>query len=171
MGDEPWRPGGIGRLEHFVARPGIVVPAAIGLEIHRRQLPDLSAVIDARFETARLFLRTHFQPVLQEDHAGVDNRLLDGGRGLEEPTRLFFGAETHDTLDTSAIVPAAVEDHDLARCRQVRDVALYVHLRLFALAGGGQGNHAEYAWTDPLGDGLDRSALAGAVPSFEQDAD
>ena len=34
--DMPRRPGGVGGLEHVVARARIVVPAAVGLEVHRR---------------------------------------------------------------------------------------------------------------------------------------
>ena len=33
---------------------------------------------------------------------------------LEEPVGLLLGAEAHDPLDAGAVVPAAVEDHDLA---------------------------------------------------------
>ena len=36
------------------------------------------------------------------------------GDRLEEPVGLLVGAEAHDPLDAGAVVPAAVEDHDLA---------------------------------------------------------
>ena len=38
------------------------------------------------------------------------------------------GTEAHDPFDTAAVVPAAVEDHDLAGGREVRNVPLHVHL-------------------------------------------
>ena len=50
-------------------------------------------------------------------------------------------------------------------------VALKVHLRLLALGRRRQGNHAKYARTDTLGDGLDRAALAGTIAPLENDAD
>ena len=43
---------------------------------------------------------------------------------------------------------------------KVRDVALHVHLRLLALGGRGQRDDAEHPGADPLGDRLDRPALA-----------
>ena len=50
-------------------------------------------------------------------------------------------------------------------------VALHVHLRLLALGRRGQRDDAEDARAHPLGDRLDRPALAGAVAPFEDDAD
>ena len=55
------------------------------------------------------------------------------GRDLEEPSGLLGRAEAHHPLDPGTVVPAAVEDDDLAGRREVRDVALDVHLRLLAL--------------------------------------
>src|SRR5262249_4886470 len=75
--DVPWRPRRIRRREHVVAGPRIVVPAAVRLEIHRRQLPRLPAVVDAPLEPPRLLFRAHLEPVLQQDDAGVDHQLLE----------------------------------------------------------------------------------------------
>src|SRR5215475_13898310 len=40
-GEVPGRPRGVGGGEHRVPGPGVVVPAAVGLQVHVRQLPDL----------------------------------------------------------------------------------------------------------------------------------
>src|SRR4030095_13550575 len=48
----PWGELEIGGCEHFVAGARIVVPAAIGLQIHRRELPDLARIVDAVLQTA-----------------------------------------------------------------------------------------------------------------------
>jgi hypothetical protein len=64
----------------------------------------------------------------------------------------------------------AIEDHDLARCRQMAYVALQIHLRLLPLGRRGQRHDAEDARTDALGDRLDRPTLAGAVAALEDDA-
>ena len=93
------------------------------------------------------------------------------GTPCRKRLRLLLGAEAHHALDAGAVVPAAVEDHDLAGRRQVRDVALDVHLRLLALGRRRQRDDAEHARADALGDRLDRAALAGAVAAFEHDAD
>src|SRR5262249_36157523 len=82
---------------------------------------------------------------------------------------LFFGTKTHHILDAGAVVPTAVEDDDFAGCGKMRDVALEVDLRFFAIGRCRQRNHAEYAWTDPAGDRLDGAALAGRVTPLEHD--
>jgi hypothetical protein len=76
-------------------------------------------------------------------------------------------AETHYVLDASPVVPTAIEDHDLARRRKMREVALKVYFRLLAVGRRRQRHHPEYAGADPLGDGLDRAALPGGIASFE----
>src|SRR5262249_59780181 len=98
MGDKPWRPRRVGGLEHFVARAGIVIPSAVRLQVHRRELPDLSPVIDTRFKPPRLFFWTHLEPVFDECDARLHHRLLDSGNGLQEPARLFLGATAPNPL-------------------------------------------------------------------------
>ena len=93
------------------------------------------------------------------------------GRELEEPPMLLGRAEAHDVFDAGAVVPAAVEDHDLAAGRKVLDVALDVHLALLAVRRRGQGDDAKDARAHPLGDRLDGSALAGSVATLENDDD
>src|SRR6185436_17029331 len=55
--------------------------------------------------------------------------------------------------------------------RQVREVALEVHLALLAVARRGPRHPAEHARTDALGDGLDRTALDRPVAPIDHDAD
>ncbi len=108
---------------------------------------------------------------LIEDDPGLDHGPLDGRCLLEEPLGLLGRAEAHDPLDAGAVVPAAIEDDDLAGSREVLDVALDVHLRLLALRRRRQGHDLEDARADPLGDALDGAALAGGVTALEHDAD
>ena len=97
----------------------------------------------------------------------VDDVLLDHRAQLEKPFVLLLGAEPHHVLDAGAVVPAAVEDHDLAGRREVRHVALHVHLALLAVRRRRQRHEAEDARADALGDRLDRAALAGGVAPLE----
>ena len=157
--DVPRRPCGVGRGEHRVPRPRVVVPAAVRLQVHVRQLPDLPRVVDPALQAAGLLVGADLEPVLDQQDPGVDHRLLEGRHQLEEPLGLLRRAEAHHPLDARAVVPAAVEDHDLACGREVRDVALHVHLGLLALGRGGQGDHPEHPRADPLGDPLDRAPL------------
>src|SRR5271165_1368440 len=110
----PGRPGRVCRLEHVVASAGVIVPAAVGLQVHRRELPDLARIADARFKPPRLLLRVHLEPVFYQENAGLDDRLLELRRDLEEAPDLIHRAEFHYALDAGAVVPAAVKDHDLA---------------------------------------------------------
>jgi hypothetical protein len=82
---------------------------------------------------------------------------------------LVVGAEAHHALDAGAVVPGAVEQHDLARRRQVLHVALEVPLAALELGGLLQRDHARAARVQVLHEALDRAALAGGVAALEQD--
>src|SRR5207244_4985931 len=134
------------------------------------QLPYRPRIIDPALRPLSLFIGADLEPVLHEQDAVIDHRLLNRGYQLEEPPGLFLGTETHDPLDPGTVVPAAVEDDDLAGRRKVRKVALHVHLRLLAFRRRGQRNDPEHARADALGYRLNRPALTGRVSTFEHDA-
>ena len=100
--------------QHQVARPRELVPALVGFEIHRAQLPLPDRIVDARHEAPFLLLLADLEPDLDQPDAAIDDELLDDRAELEEALVLLGRAEAHDVLDAGAIVPAAVEDHDLA---------------------------------------------------------
>jgi hypothetical protein len=91
--------------------------------------------------------------------------------GTEELLVLLGRTEPHHLLDSCAVVPTAVEQNDLAGCRKMRHIALEVPLRALAVIGCGQRHHATNPRIELLTDALDRAALAGGIPSFEQDQD
>ncbi len=109
------------------------------------------------------------EPVFDELDAGAHQHLFELGHGAEELLVLVVGAKAHHAFDARAVVPAAVEQHDLTRCRQVRRIALEVPLRALAVVRRGQGGHAAHARVEPLRDALDHATLAGGVAAFEQD--
>ena len=170
MGHEPRCPGGIRCLEHVVARLGVIIPAGVRLEVHRRQLPQLAAIIDAVLQAPGLLFGADFKPVLDEDDPRLDHDLFEHGHTGQKLVHLLVRAEAHDPLDPGAVVPAAVEDHHFARSGQVAQIALQVHLGFLSLGRCGQCHHAEHPWADTLGDGLDGATLAGTVTAFEDDA-
>ncbi|MNH22050.1 hypothetical protein D3C79_818900 [compost metagenome] len=61
-----------------------------------------------------LLFGADFQPVLDEDDAGLDQHLFEQRGHRQEFFRLVVGAEAHYPLDPGAVVPAAVEDHHFA---------------------------------------------------------
>ncbi len=110
---------------------------------------------------------TSSQNLIEQD-AGVDDVLLDLRAELEEALGLLLRAEAHHGLDAGAVVPAAIEDHDLAGRGEVRHVALDVHLALLAVG------RARAARRSRNTRGLTRSvialmraALAGGVAPLE----
>ena len=116
-----------------------------------------SSVIENQYLTRRMPERT--------EHA------LELGDVAEELLDLALGGEAHHPLDAGAVVPRAVEEHDLAAGGQVGDVALEVPLGLLALGRGGERDGADDAGVEALGDALDDAALAGAVAALEDDDD
>jgi hypothetical protein len=111
------------------------------------------------------------EPVLDHLDAGAHQHLFELGHGAEELFILLVRAEAHHAFDAGAVVPAAVEQHDLAGGGQVCHVALEVPLGAFAVVGRGQRRHAADARVQALRDALDHAALAGSVASFEDDDD
>src|SRR6185312_2168444 len=100
--------------------------------------------LDPRLEAALLLLLADFEPELDQDDAALDGEFLDLRAQFEKALVVFGRAKAHDIFDAGAIVPAAVEDHDLAAGRKLLDVALQKHLALLAVGRRGQGDDAEY---------------------------
>ena len=136
-GDEPRRPGGIGGGEHGVAGSGIFIPAVERLNVHRRELPDFTPVVDAIPQTALLLLRRDLQPVLEQNNARFDHAALHHRRAVEELLHLLRRTKAHHPFDAGAVIPAAIENHDFAGRREMLDIALKVKLAFFALGGRG----------------------------------
>ncbi len=82
------------------------------------------------------------------------------------------GAEAHHALDAGAVVPAAVEDHDLAARREVLACSAGCTSEVFSRSdGGGERDDAKHARADALRDRLDEPALAGGIAPLEHDDD
>ncbi len=146
-------------------------PSFLGDEISARPRRDQGSGTFPKSRHAAHPLSSALEPVLEENDPLVDHDLLEGRRELEEALRLLLGGEAHHALDAGAVVPAAVPDHDLTRRRDVGHVPFQVHLALLALGRRGQRDDPKHARAHPLGDRLDRPALAGTVAALEEDAD
>ncbi len=82
---------------------------------------------------------------------------------------LVFRTKFHDAFDTRTVVPAAVENHDLACRGKMLDVALKIELGLLPLRWRRQRDHAKDTWAHSFGNALDDSALAGGITPLEDD--
>src|SRR4029077_15673647 len=76
--------------------------------------------------------------------------------------------EAHNVFHAGAVVPAAIENHDLAGGGKEFHVALDEHLALLPIGRRVEGDGSKHAWTDFFGNGLNRASLAGGVAPFEQ---
>src|SRR3984885_15418770 len=165
----PRRLGDVRALEHDLLGLGVGLPAAPRFEVHRRKFPLLERVVDAHEKAHVLLVVGDREPVFDQHDPRTHEQALEVGYGLEEVLVLFVGAEAHHPFDASAVVPAAVEQHDLAGGRQVRYVALEVPLRALALGWRGQRHGAADARVETLRHALDRAALARGVATLEDD--
>ena len=170
--DVPWRPWCVGGLDHALVGRRVIPPAPHQFSVHRAQLPVLHRVVDPGLEPAPLLLLADVEKVFaQEDAVADDHLLLDHGNHLHEPFVLLVCAEAHYSLDPGPIVPRAVEEDDLARRRELRDVALDVDLALLAVGGGRQGHVPEDARARAFGDQADHTTLTCRVPALENHND
>ncbi len=138
----PGGDGAVAAVEHLGDGGGVVVPAGEAVDVGLAELPLLQRVALALEELAQLLGAADGEPELDEDDAVLHQHVLELGELGEEAGALRGRAPAEDVLDDGAVVPGAVEEHHLARGRQVRDVALEVPLAALDVGGGGEGDAA-----------------------------
>src|SRR5829696_6139027 len=118
-----------------------------------------------------LLLLPDLKPQLDQDDAGLDEPTFELGHVLEKPFDVFLFCVAHDALDTGAIVPAAIEDHDFAAGRKMFDITLQEELCPVTFGRRAQRDDAEGSQTDSFRHPPNQAALAGRVAAFENDDD
>ena len=99
----------------------------------------LEGVVEAVLEPALLLLVADREPVLESMIPSSTS--IRSKRALaQEPAVLLVGAKPHHPLDPGPVVPAAVEQDDLAPGGELGHVALEVPLRRLPLGRGRQGH-------------------------------
>src|SRR5438552_4585558 len=157
----------IGSREKHVPGPRVVIPPPVRFQVHGAELPTLAGIGHALVESPCLLLLTDFEPVFHQDDSIVCDETLEGRADAQEPLILLLRAESHDVLDARPVIPAPVEDHDLAGSRKMRNETLHVHLRLLTLGWRRQSENLEYARAHSLRYGFDDATFSGRVPSLE----
>ncbi len=165
--DPPRRFGNVRALQHHFLRLRVRFPAAPAFQIHRAQLPLLQRIENAVLEADFLLFVGDREPVFDDLDAAAHEHFFELGHRTEELFVFVVGAEIHHALDARAVVPAAVEQHHFAACRQMLRVALEIPLRAFAVVRRGQRRDAAHARIQTLRDALDRAALAGRIAALE----
>ena len=167
--DPPWRLRNVGAPEHDFFGFGVEFPTLAGFKIHGAEFPLFEGIVDPGAEAKLLFLVRNREPIFYHLDAGTDQHFFEFGHRAEELLVFVIAAKAHHPLDAGPVIPTAVEEHDLAGRRQVRDVALEIPLGLFAVGGRRQGGHAANPGIQVLGDPLDDAALAGGIPALADD--
>src|SRR5262249_51343626 len=156
-------PGRLGRMraqEHLVLRARVLDPAGAGFEVHRAELPAPQRILGALLEAALLLGVADREPVLAQDDPLAHEHALELGARAQELAVLVVRAEAHHVLDAGAVVPGAIEEHDLPGPGQVAYVALEVPLRALAVRRRPERDDCRSARVERLDDALDRAALA-----------
>src|SRR5579863_3475061 len=139
----------------------------LGGVIHRADLPLLQRVLATLAQPLRLFFMADVEVVLEDESARAHQQLFEVRHRPEERLVLLRSAEVHDWLDAGAVVPAAIEQHDLLRRWQVAHVPLEVPLGLLAVTRLARRHDPRLARTQMLDDALDGAVLTGAVATLE----
>ena len=158
-------------LQHLLSRLGVIVVSVSRGEVDGGKLPPLERVVEPFPKPLLLLFLVCAQPVFEQQNAVIDEHFLERRDLAQELLDLLVGGEAHHLFDTRAIVPAAVEQHDLARRRQMRDVALEIPLARFGFGGLAERNDMALARVELFGHRADRPALARRIASLKQHDD
>ena len=112
-----------------------------------------------------------FQPNLDQHDAAIDDIFLDLRTELQEALVLMLAANPMTYSTPARLYQLRSKITISPAAGNCCDVALHEHLGLFAVGGRRQRHHAKDTRADAFGEGLDRAALAGRIPSLEHDDD
>ena len=111
------------------------------------------------------------QPVLEQQDPVLDQQLFKARSLRQERGDLIGLGIAHHLFDSGAVVPAAIEQHDLSARREVRDITLEVPLTTFGFRGFLQSHHTRTTWIQVLHKPFDGAPLARRIPPFKNNHD
>ncbi len=167
--DEPRSALGIGRLQHHVSCARVVVPAVPRFQVHGAKFPLLDGIADACLKATLLLFLADLEPILDQNDSSSHDLLFEEWADIEKTLVLLPSTESHHIFDASTVVPATVEDDNLASRWEVLEISLHIHLCSFAIRWSRQRNLAKHSRADALSDGSDRAALPRRIAAFEYD--
>ena len=141
------------------------------LFIDRADLPLLQRVFASVGQAFLLLGAVDIEIVFDDFHIRLRQHLLEDRHRAQKLVILGLRAEAHDMLHTGAVIPAAVEDHDFPRRRQMRDIALKIPLCGLYVGWLRQRHDADVPRGEMLGNALDGAVLPRAVAAFQDDED
>ena len=163
----PRRTPGRGALDHVADGLRVGIPLLPVAPVFLGDLEALELGLLALLEALQLLLVAHLQPELDDDGAGLHQRVLevvDLGIG---PQPVGFGTEALDTLDQHAAVPGAVEDRDPSDPRHVAPETPQIGLRALFVGRCRNRDDLVLAGIHRLDDTADAATLASGIRALE----
>ncbi len=118
-----------------------------------------------------LFCIRNREPVFDQDDARAHPHSFEFRAGPEKLAVILVRAKAHDPFNAGPVVPAAIQQDDFTRSRQVSNVALEIPLCPLALGRCRQGDDAANATAEMLRDALYDATFTGRVAAFEDNDD
>ncbi len=168
---EPGREVGVGCLEHHVAGFAVSRVLLAGFDVDRREFETFGGIFGAFPEAFLLFNLIDAEPVFDQDNAVSGNQAFESRTVNQELRGLIGRTEAHNGFDTSAVVPAAIEQDEFAGAGKVFGVALEIPLAAFAITRFWQRDRAHVAVVERTFDGFDHAALTGRIAAFKDNDD
>src|SRR6516225_6679577 len=116
-----------------------------------------------------LLLFTDVQVVLHNLNSGTDQHVFQWQHPFQETLIFTVRAETHHPFDARPVVQTAIEQDQLLRRRQIRDIALKVPGRAILVGRLAERHDPRLAWAEMLDDAFDRAVLSARIPALEYD--
>ena len=154
-------------LEHVLHGGLVGVPLASVPPVVGRDLVAFEWHFLPLLEALQLLLRADVEPELADDDLGLHELLLEVVDLRVGALPLDVGGEALDALDKHTAVVGAVEDGDASGTGQMPPETPQIMMRPFLVRGGGVGGDVEEARIKGTDQSPDCSALARAVPAFE----
>src|SRR6516164_169011 len=114
-------------------------------------------------EPPLLLFFADIQVVLHDLNTGADQHVLEGNYISQKVLIFSVGAEPHHAFNAGTIVPAAIEEHQFLRRRQMRSVALEVPRDAILVRGLAERHDADFTRAEMLGDAPNGAVLSTRI--------
>src|SRR6516225_3773674 len=152
MNDDPGSKRARRSREHHIPSLSIRVPLLYCDLVDGARLPLCQRIIPSVSEALLLLLFADVQVVLHNLNSGTDQHVFQWQHFFQE-TLIFTGrAETHHSFDARPVVPTAIEQDQLLRRRQIRDIALKVPGGAILVGRLPERHDPRLAWAEMLDD-------------------
>ena len=167
--DHPRRSVGAGAPEHLKFHIGELIPAVLSLQVYLAEFPLAQRVIAAALEAVLLLFFGNAEVELDQQGTLAHQVFFKTDHPAHKIVIFFFGTEAEHRLHHRPVVPAAVEENDLAAPGELCDIPLEEPLGALLLGGFAQCHHPVAFFVHVTGDPPDGAPFTGSIPAFEND--